>query len=104
MTDDKFRILSLDSSEIVKQTAKNGAEIGYRLPAEKNRRYFRKFKNYLDWSLDSEELQRAYKSIVRRKFSFEDENGFSYTLAVVNVSFEYVQRGEKEGREAHLCI
>ncbi len=83
-----YRILSVEAADIYKNEQENGAVVGYRLP-EKGDARFRLFKILLDDSLDSNELEKAYTRICRRKFSFQDEYENAYTLAVVNVKFNY---------------
>ena len=84
-----YRILSVEAADIYKNEQENGAVVGYRLP-EKGDARFRLFKILLDDSLDLKELEKAYTRICRRKFSFQDEYENAYTLAVVNVKFNYV--------------
>jgi hypothetical protein len=97
MTERGFRIISLEANKIYEQIEKNGEETGFILPEKpkdkKDRkqafRYFHLFKNVLDYSLDAIELETAYTKICRKKFSFQDEYGYDYTLAVVNLKFNY---------------
>ena len=84
-----YRILSVEAADIYKNEQENGAVVGYRLP-EKGDARFRLFKILLDDSLDLKELEKAYTRICRRKFSFQDEYENAYTLAVVNVKFNYI--------------
>ena len=81
--------MSVEAADIYKHEQENGAVVGYRLP-EKGDARFRLFKILLDDSLDSKELEKAYTRICRRKFAFQDEYENAYTLAVVNVKFNYV--------------
>ena len=81
--------MSVEAADIYKNEQENGAVVGYRLP-EKGDARFRLFKILLDDSLDSKELEMAYTRICRRKFAFQDEYENAYTLAVVNVKFNYV--------------
>ncbi|MGN1104666.1 MAG: hypothetical protein ACI4QI_07325, partial [Candidatus Coproplasma sp.] len=62
---------------------------------EKKEDSFRLFKIYLDYSLDLIELEKAYKRICRKKFAFQDKYGNSYTLAVINVKFNYTYKPEE---------
>ena len=79
-----FRILSLEAKDIYYAQQCDG---GYSLPPKEEKgRYFFQFKNILDWSLDSEELQKRYAERERR-FSFKDDGGTAYTLSVINVKF-----------------
>ncbi|MBQ9715056.1 MAG: hypothetical protein IJV77_01455 [Clostridia bacterium] len=87
----KYNILSLEAKDIfyAMQTGD-----GYRLPKEKDdgkgKRYFGKFANVLDWSLDSEMLEQVWTKTNRKKtFGFADDKGRLYTLAVINVKFNY---------------
>ena len=91
-----FRIISLEASAIYKQIQQNGENIGYNLPREKNEEFFYLFKNILDNSLDTMELEQAYTKIRRRKFSFKDERENDYTLAVINLKFNFTFKGESE--------
>lgn len=63
-----------------------------RLPAQKGDAYFLLFKNKLDDCLDLRELEKVYPTLCRRKFAFFDERGNAYTLAVVNVTFNYTYK------------
>ena len=79
-----FRILSLEAKDIYYAQQCDG---GYSLPPKEEKgRYFFQFKNILDWSLDSEELQKRYAKR-KRRFSFKDDAGTAYTLSVINVKF-----------------
>lgn len=91
---EKYRILSLEASDIVKQTDKNGEDKGYVLPEKNSQKYFKLFKNYFDWSMETEPLKECYAKKVRNKFSFQDDNGFNYTKAVIIVSFERSYKDE----------
>ena len=48
----------------------------------------------MDNSLDLIELEKAYKRICRKKFSFQDKSGNEYTLAVINLKFNYTYKSE----------
>ena len=87
-----YRILSVEAADIYKQEQENGVAFGYKMPEDKSDAYFRLFKVLLDVSLDSTELEKAYKRICRKKFSFSDKFGNAYTLAVVNVKFNYIYK------------
>lgn len=99
------RILSLEAKKIFEHIRKNGEEMGYELPAKKTFAYFSLFKNILDYSLDSIELENAYIKHNRRKFLFADQYNNTYTLAVINLKFsrgyidEREQKSVKELRE-----
>ena len=97
-----YRIISVEAADIYRAEQENGKEAGYLLP-EKGDGYFRLFKIYLDNSLDSAELERAYRRICRKKFSFADKYGNAYTLAVVNVKFNYVYK-PKDGKPVNLKV
>lgn len=99
----RYHILSLEASAIYKQMKTNGE---YVLPKKKDATYFWQFKNILDPSLDVIELEKAHEK-ARRKFFFEDEYGDRYTLALINLKFNYTYKenllegivGVKELRE-----
>ena len=84
--------MSVEAADIYKQEQENGVAVGYKLPEDKSDACFRLFKVLLDVSLDSTELEKAYKRICRKKFSFQDNYENSYTLAVVNVKFNYIYK------------
>ena len=84
--------MSVEAADIYKQEQENGVAFGYKLPEDKSDAYFRLFKVLLDDSLDSIELEKAYKRICRKKFSFSDKFGNAYTLAVVNIKFNYIYK------------
>ena len=87
-----YRILSVEAADIYKQEQENGVAVGYKLPEVKSDACFRLFKVLLDDSLDSAELKKAYKRICRKRFSFSDKYGNAYTLAVVNIKFNYIYK------------
>ena len=91
-----YRILSIEAADIYKHEQKYGVAVGFKLPDVKSDAYFWLFKNKLDYSLDSIELEKAYTRICRKKFSFVDEYKNSYTLAVVNVKFNYTYKPEND--------
>ena len=88
----KYRILSVEAAGIYKQEQDNGVAVGYKMPESKSDAYFRLFKVLLADSLDCVELEKAYKSICSKKFSFQDKNENSYTLAVINLKFNYIYK------------
>ncbi len=90
-----YRILSIDAANIYKCEQEYGVAVGYKMPEYKSYAYFRLFKNILDYSLDTIELEKAYLRICRKKFSFVDEHNNSYTLAVVSVKFNYTYKPEQ---------
>lgn len=99
MTEEKYRILTLDASGILEQTTKNGEDVGVCLPKKKSDAFFRKFDNYFDYSLETEELRKTFENRLGRGFDLVDKSGFHYTLAVVNVSFKYRLKGEENDDE-----
>ena len=93
--------MSVEAADIYKQEQENGVAVGYKLPEVKSDAYFQLFKVLLDASLDSAELKKAYKRICRKKFSTSDKYGNAYTLAVVNVKFNYIYKQEN-GKPVNL--
>ena len=91
-----YRIISIEAADIYKQEQTNGVAVGFILPELKSDAYFRLFKIFLDNSLDLIELEKAYKRICRKKFAFQDKYGNSYTLAVINVKFNYTYKSEED--------
>lgn len=89
-----YRIISIEAADIYKQEQANGIDVGYLLP-EKKDNAFRLFKIYLDYSLDLIELEKAYKRICRKKFAFQDMYGNEYTLAVINLKFNYTYKPQE---------
>ena len=89
-----YRIISIEAADIYKSEHEYGVAVGYKMPEIKSNAYFRLFKNYLDYSLDLIELEKAYKRICRKKFSFADEHNNLYTLSVINVKFNYTYKPE----------
>ena len=79
-----YRIISIEACDLYKHEQEYGVEVGYKMPEYKSDAYFWLFKNTLDYSLDTVELEKAYTRICRKKFSFVDKHNNSYTLAVVN--------------------
>ncbi len=97
MENSSYRIISLEANKIYEQEQSNGVEKGYILPSKGDPAYWHLFKNVLDCSLDALELKKVYEKECRKKFSFEHE-GEEYTLAVINVKFNYTykQKGEED--------
>ena len=89
-----YRVISIEAADIYRHEQENGVSVGYKMPENKSDAYFRLFKIYLDNSLDSVELEKAYKRICRKKFSFQDKSGNEYTLAVINLKFNYTYKPE----------
>ncbi|MGN0814963.1 MAG: hypothetical protein ACI4MH_07005 [Candidatus Coproplasma sp.] len=87
MVKNGVRIISVEARDVYASIKKYGEETGYRLPEKNSFAYLCLFKNILEYSLDSIELEKAYTSICRRKFCFTDKNGKACTLAVVNLKF-----------------
>lgn len=96
-----YRIISIEAADIYRHEHENGVSVGYKMPESKSDAYFRLFKIYLDNSLDLIELEKAYKRICRKKFSFQDKSGNEYTLAVINVKFNYTYKPE-EGKSVKI--
>ena len=91
----QYRILSLDAKDIYNSEINNGEKVGYLLPEKKDENYYDRFNNMLDWSLDQEELEKRFKHR-NLKFSFSDDYGNLFTLAIVNLTFKYsVKEGTK---------
>ena len=86
--------MSVEAADIYRAETENGAEVGVQLPERNSDACFRLFKVFLDNSLDSAALEKTYTRVCRKKFSFADEYGNAYTLAVVNVKFNYVFKAE----------
>ena len=89
-----YRIISVEAADIYQHEQEYGVAVGYKLPNIKSGAYFWLFKNKLDYSLDSIELEKAYTRICRKKFAFVDEHNNSYTLAVINVKFNFTYKLE----------
>ena len=92
-----YRILSIEACDVYRYTQEN-EKVGYALPQAGTSAYFWRFKNKLDASLDTMELESAYEAICGKPFSFCDAYGHDYTLAVVNVKFNYKYKDEKKKR------
>ena len=89
-----YRIISIEAADIYRQEQENGGSVGYKMPESKSDAYFKLFKIYLDNSLDLMELEKAYARICRKKFSFQDKKENEYTLAVINLKFNYTYKPE----------
>lgn len=96
-----YRILSLEASYIYKHEHElgYGTEVGYKLPERGSFGYFSRFRNKLDYSLDAIELERIYEDICHEPFSFCDGYRNEYTLAVINVKFNYTYTPDKDEEE-----
>lgn len=88
------RIISIEAADIYRHEQENGVSVGYKMPENKSDAYFRLFKIYLDNPLDLIELENAYKRVCRKKFSFQDKSGNEYTLAIINLKFNYTYKSE----------
>ena len=97
----RYRIISIEAADIYKHEQTNGVDVGYKMPESKSDAYFRLFKIYLDNSLDLIELEKAYKRICRKRFAFQDKYENEYTLAVINVKFNYTFKPE-EGKPVKI--
>lgn len=86
---ESYRILSIEACDIYTDERKYGESTGYQLPFQGTSAYFWAFRNKLDASLDTIELKRVYESICKEPFAFSDDYGNEYTLAIVNVKFQY---------------
>lgn len=91
-----YRIISVEAADIYKSEQEYGVAVGYQLPDVKSDAYFWLFKNKLDYSLESIELEKAYTRICRKRFSFVDKHNNSYTLAVINVKFNFTYKPEND--------
>jgi len=89
-----YRIISVEAADIYRHEQEYSVEVGVLLPEKRSEAYFGWFRNYLDYSLDSIELEKVYTRICRKRFSFRDERNNSYTLAVVNLKFNYTYKAE----------
>ena len=89
-----YRIISIEAADIYRQEQENGGSVGYKMPESKSDTYFKLFKIYLDNSLDLVELEKAYARICRKKVSFQDKKENEYTLAVINLKFNYTYKPE----------
>lgn len=89
-----YRIISIEAADIYRQEQENGGSVGYKMPESKSDTYYKLFKIYLDNSLDLVELEKAYTRICRKKFSFQDKKENEYTLAVINLKFNYTYKPE----------
>ena len=94
----QYRILSLDAKDVYDNEIENGEAVGYVLSETKNEKYYDKFNNILDFSLDQEELESRHNDR-KIKFGFSDKYGNLFTLAVVNLTFKY---SAKEGKKTVL--
>lgn len=96
-----YRIISIEAADIYRQEQENGGNVGYKMPESKSDAYFKLFKIYLDNSLDLVELEKAYAHICRKKFSFQDKKENEYTLAVINLKFNYTYK-PKNGKPVKI--
>lgn len=95
-----YRIISLEANEIYEQELENGCNVGYILPKKKSPEYFRLFNNVFDYSLDLIELKEAFER-KRKKFAFKDDYENEYTLAIVNLKFNYTYK--ENGKNEKDC-
>lgn len=87
-----YRILSIEASDIYKHELENGVAVGYKMPEYKSYAFFRLFKNLLDYSLDTIELEKTYQRICRKKLAFQDKYDNNYTVAVICVKFNFAYK------------
>ena len=90
MTESALYILSLDAKDIaISNGYTDGSEIGYSTRYRSGEYNLRRYKNTLDYSLESIKLREVYEKVYRRNnFSFSS-GGKDYTDEVVNVTFLY---------------
>lgn len=89
MGKEKYRIISIEASNIIEANEANGEEVGVSFDTRNKKEYYKKFNNVLDFSLDSAKLKERYEKKLRKKFAFYDDRAVAYTDAVVNVNFDY---------------
>lgn len=95
-----LKIMSLEAKDIyAAMNLVNEDPSGYRIRNESGEISLKKFKNTLDYSLDSIKLQDVYWKTVRKKDFFFVRNNKKYTQEVINVTFsfsykEFNQAGE----------
>ena len=65
-----YHILSVEAADIYRAEQENGGAVGVQLPERNSDDCFRLFKVFLDNSLDSAALEKAYTRVCRKKFSF----------------------------------
>lgn len=87
-----YRILSIEAADIYKHEQEYGVAVGYKMPEYKCYAYFRLFKNVLDYSLDTIELEKVYPRICRKKLAFQDDYDNNYTTAVISVKFNFAYK------------
>ena len=98
-----YRILSVEAADIYKQEQENGVAVGYRMPEDKSDACFRLLKVLLDASLDSTELEKAYKRICRKKFSFSDKFGNAYFPLRANAPAIFAAVFWNRHSKRHIC-
>lgn len=91
-----YRIISVEAADIYKNEQEYGVAVGYKLPETKSDAYFWLFKNKLDYSLDSIELEKAYTRICRKKFSFVADGAIEKVNASTTAITEKVKAAEQE--------
>lgn len=96
-----YRIISIEAADIYRQEQENGISVGYVMSEKKSDAYFRLFKVYLDNSIDLIEIEKTYGRICRKKFSLQDKYEHDYTLAVINLKFNYTYKS-KEGKPVKI--
>ena len=85
-----YRILSVEAKDLY--AAMNMVErndIGYNIRKENGEISVKKFKNTLDYSLDTIKLQEIYQKTTRKRNFFFISDGKKHTQAVINVTFSY---------------
>lgn len=95
-----FRILSLQAKDAYNSIVAK-ADGGVCIRSKDGEIRHKLFSATLDWSLDTERLQKAYNTKYRRNFYFCDKYRFRYTQAVINVDFDY---SFKEFNQCNLYV
>ena len=99
-----LKILSIEAKDIyAAMTLKNENPIGYNIRKPDGEISLRKFKNTLDWSLDTIKLQEEYYKATRKKNFFFVNNKGKFTQTVINVTFSYsFKEFNQYGRNAYV--
>lgn len=83
-------ILSLEAKDIyAAETLNRENPIGYNIRKQNGEINLSKFKNTLDWSLDSIKLQEEYYKATRKKNFFFLNGRKKFSQVVINVTFSY---------------
>lgn len=99
-----FKIMSLEAKDIyAAMNLVNRSDVGFNVRDKDGNISLRKFENTLDWSLDTMQLQDAYRKETRKRNFYFIAEGKKHTQQVINVKFSYSYKEfNKAGKNTYI--